>query len=101
MKTDAVTIAGTPIYKIKAPKDLLRGKFSTRAFAEPRGKLCEYLKSQVELPACVIVHDGNKLSRIVKICEDGMLIPSDKSAISRKEQQRLIDAGILSKGFRK
>jgi hypothetical protein len=89
VKTDIVTRSGIPVYKIEVPKSLLRGKFGSRRVAEPRGQLAEYLKKKVELPACILVHHGKKLSRLVKINEDGTLYPVDNTAITKAERKRL------------
>jgi hypothetical protein len=97
MKSYAKTFLGTPVYKIDVPQDLLTSK--GRCVNPPaRGKLCDFIKEQVQPPACVIVHAGKKFHRIFKLCEEGMLIPSSKSIIPRQELQKMVDAGVLEKG---
>jgi hypothetical protein len=97
MQSFGKTYLGNPVYKIEVPKDLLTGRAGRRSLFSPNGKLAEFVKKEISPPACVIIHSGEKHTRVVKLCENGMLIPSDMSVIPYSEKKKLVKAGILGK----
>lgn len=96
----AKTALGTPVYKIEVPKDFLAGAGRCHN-PPPYGKLSAYLKVVVQSPALVIVHYGKKFTRVFRLCEDGMLVPSSLDVIPRDEKRKLVAAGIMTKSILK
>ena len=94
------TAYGTPVYLMQIKdKDLLTGM--GRARNPPvKGRLHNHVQERYGAPAVVLLKFKNKFTRIFKLTEEGLLIPTSISNLPSACRNKLIELGAISKEWK-
>lgn len=94
------TVHGTPIYFLQIEDEKLLAGLGRARNPLVRGKLRDYIQERFTAPVVVIVQPEKKFTRILKLTEEGLLIPIQLNTLPADCRNKLVELGVVSPHWR-